>query len=75
MAFVLRTATPQQLPTCRIQPVHGNGTSSPADSARNRAVLLQYSFDGVQWLLLAAHTQRDYIQVTIALTTYYSPDE
>lgn len=58
VAFVLRTGTSQLKSTCRVQPAHaGNRTSA------NRVVLLQYSFDGVQWLLLASHGQRDFLQV------------
>jgi len=57
VAFVLRTGTSQLKSTCRVQPAHaGNRTSA------NRVVLLQYSFDGVQWLLLASHGQRDFLQ-------------
>ncbi len=58
VAFVIRIGTPQQIPSCRIQPISTYGSE-----ILDRAVLLQYSYNGVDWLLLASHGIRNFIQV------------
>lgn len=58
IAFVIRIGTPQQIPTCRLQPA-----SNSSIDLLDKAVLLQYSFDGVDWRLVASHGTKNYIQV------------